>query len=81
MILKVNRAIYDRYNPEQMILEGEYVKVEDKDRIEFMIAEGLAEPAQKEPDSYIVFGKEIETAEKKPEPKNTTSKRVSAKKG
>lgn len=81
MILKVNRAIYDRYYPEQMICEGQYVKVGDKDRIAYMIAEGLAEPVEKEPESFIVFGEKAETVENGPAPKKTTSKRASAKKG
>lgn len=81
MFLKVNRAVYDRYNPEQMICEGQYVKVEDKDRIDFMISEGLAEPCEKEPKEFFVFGEKAETTDKSPAPKKAVPKRAPAKKG
>ena len=81
MFLKVNRAIYDRYNPERMICAGEHIKVEDKDRIDFMISEGLAEPCEKEPKEFFFFFLKAETTDKSAAPKKTVPKRAPAKKG
>ena len=75
MILKVKRPLYDRYNPERIFMDGEYIKLEDESRIEFMIAEGLAEPVDKEPESFFVFGENIETKEIASKPVKRTPKK------
>lgn len=72
---KAKSTIFDIYNPEIRANAGQYVVIEDKERLDKALALGLIEEVKEESKDFVTFVKaeteKKEEAEKKAERKTT----------